>query len=80
MADLLYHPICLITARAMQCICLITARAMQCMCSIGLVCDITETQILVEFNLIKIVLAQRVQTSLQLRLEINTHSKSCHLN
>ena len=58
-------------------ICLITARAMQCMCSIGLSCDITETQILVEFNLIKIVLAQRVPISLRLRLEINTHSKSC---
>ena len=63
-------------------ICLITARAitMRCMCSIGLVGDITETQILVEFNLIKIVLAQRVQTSLRLQLQINTHSKYCHLN
>ena len=61
-------------------ICLITARAIQCMCSIGLVCDITGTQILVDFNLIKIVLAQRVRISLRLRLEIHTHSKSCHLN
>lgn len=41
---------------------------------------VTGTQILVDFNLIKIVLAQRVRMSLRLRLEINTHSKSCHLN
>ena len=35
--------------------------------SIGHVCDITETQMLVEFNLIKVVLAERVQTSCNLK-------------